>query len=271
MISLLFYITWLSIIVIATLLAYQLTWWAAVIAFILSVPIGLGFSIGLFAVWLHFYGKFRPGIERENIHHHKFLDGFLVLAIRLLRFHVHASGLKNIPQDQPFVFVGNHQSNYDTIVHKVLLPNPLVFIAKEVIFKWIIIGPIARLMGHVPMQREKDREAVKALLEGIKIFESGISVGIYPEGTRSKKNSMLPFKPGALKLAIKPGAPVLVGVIYNTIYAWKKWPFKKQHIYVHYYPLIPADMVKTMTSNELSDHVRQLIQTKLDEYTERGV
>lgn len=271
MISLLFFITWLALIIIATLLAYQLTWWAAVIAFMLSVPVGFGLSMAVFALWLHLYGKLRPGIERENLQHHKFLDGFLVLAIRLLRFQVHASGLKNLPNDGPFVFVANHQSNYDTIIHKVLLPNPLVFIAKEVIFKWIIIGPIARLMGHVPMHREKDREAVKALLEGIKIIESGISVGIYPEGTRSKKNSMLPFKPGALKLAIKPGAPVLVGVIYNTIHAWKQWPFKKQHVYVHYYPLIPADTVKSMTSGELSTHIQGLIQEKLDDYTQRGV
>jgi 1-acyl-sn-glycerol-3-phosphate acyltransferase len=271
MISFLFFLTWLAWIVVATLLAWQLTWWAALLALILSIPVGFGLNLVIFALWLHLYGALRPGIERDNILHHKFLDGFLVLVIRLLRFHVHASGLKHIPQDDPFVFVGNHQSNYDTIIHKVLLPNPLVFIAKEAIFRWIIIGPIARLMGHVSMHREKDREAVKALLEGIKVFESGMSVGIYPEGTRSKKNSMLPFKPGALKLAIKPGAPVLVGVIYNTINAWKQWPLKKQHVYVHYFPIIPKETVETMTSNELSDHIRALIQSKLDEYQNRGV
>ena len=271
MISVLFFITWLAIVVLITLSMSLINDYWAIAGGIIGIPLGLALSIGIFAVWLHFYGVFRPGIERENIRHHTFLDSFLVLAIRLLRFHVHASGLTHLPTDIPFVFVANHQSNYDTIVHKVLLPNPLVFIAKEVIFKWIIIGPIARLMGHVPMHRENDREAIKALIEGIKIYESGISVGIYPEGTRSKKNSMIPFKPGALKLAIKPGAPVLVGVIYNTIYAWKKWPFKKQHIYVHYYPIIPGDDVKQMTSKELSDRVRTMIQEKLDDFHSRGV
>lgn len=271
MISLLFLITWMAFVAIMTLSAWSVGLWAAALAFVLSLPLGFGITIAIFALWLHMYGASRPGMEREAIRHHRFLDGFLVLAIRILRFKVHASGLTNIPQDTSFVFVANHQSNYDTLVHKVLLPNPLVFIAKEAIFKWIIIGPIARLMGHIPMHRAQDREAAKAMIEGINVVNSGISVGIYPEGTRSKQNSMLPFKPGALKLAIKPGAPVLVGVIYNTIYAWKNWPFKKQHIYVHYYPLIDAETVTSMTSSALSDHIRSLIQDKLDEFIQRGV
>lgn len=242
----------------------------AVIAAIIAFIVGFWLNLVLFALILHVYGSLFKKDDAKNITHHKVLDAFLKGAIHLLRLKIHATGLENLNQDRPFIFVGNHQSNYDTIIHKVYLPNPLVFIAKDAIFNWPVIGPMARLTGNVPIHRENDREAIKALLKGIELYETKhVSVGIYPEGTRSKKNEMIEFKPGALKLAMKPSAPIIVGAIYNTIYTWHQWPFKKQHIYLHYFKAIEPEFYKNMTSKELADYIKDMIQQKLDDFGKR--
>lgn len=242
----------------------------AILLAILIFLVGFWFNLGLFALILHIYGSLFKKVDYKNVTHHKVLDAFLKGAIHLLRLKVHATGLEHLKQDRPFIFVGNHQSNYDTIIYKVYLPNPLVFIAKEAIFNWPVIGPMARLIGNIPIHRENDREAIKALLNGIDLYQNKkISVGIYPEGTRSKKNEMIEFKPGAFKLAMKPKAPIIVGAIYNTINTWKKWPFKKQHIYLHYFKAIEPDFYESMTSKELSDIIKKMIQEKLNEFGKR--
>lgn len=271
MISFLFFFLWAVWIVVPVYLTMDLMIVWPILAALLGVVFGFAVNFALFALSLHVYGVIHQKNVHKNARHHKVLDGFLILALRLLRFRIHATGLENIPKDRPFIFVANHQSNYDTMIHKVLLTNPFVFIAKESIFTWKIIGPMARLVGNIPMHRESDRDAAKALLEGVKVYQSGVSVGIYPEGTRSKKNSLIEFKPGALKLAIRPGAPVLVGTIYNTIYAWKGWPFKGLDVYVHYHPVLEGDVVKTMNSTELTHQIKATIQAQLDEFAKKEV
>lgn len=244
----------------------------AIILAILAFLIGFWINLALFALILHMYGSLFKKVNYQNVAHHKVLDAFLKGAIHLLRLKVEATGLENLKDQSPFIFVGNHQSNYDTIIHKVYLPNPLIFIAKEAIFTWPVIGPMARLIGNVPIQRDNDREAIKALIKGIDIYEKHhISIGIYPEGTRSKMNAMIPFKAGALKLAMKPQAKIIVGAIYNTIYTWHKWPFKKQRIYLHYFKPIEPSFYESMTSKELSDHIKGMIQSKLDEFEKRSL
>jgi 1-acyl-sn-glycerol-3-phosphate acyltransferase len=256
--------------IITYLLLYEISILLALgIAFIVFL-VGFWLNLGLFALGLHIYGSSFKKVNYQNMFHHRVLNAFLKGAIHLLRLKVTVTGVKNLESEKPFIFVANHQSNYDTIVHKVYLPSPLVFIAKDAIFKWPVIGPMARVLGNIPIQRDNDREAIKALIKGIEIYEKEhISIGIYPEGTRSKMNSMIEFKSGSLKLAMKPKAKIVVGAIYNTIYTWKNWPFKKQRIYLHYFDPIEPSFYENMTSKELSDHIKAMIQEKLDEFEKR--
>ncbi len=189
---------------------------------------------------------------------------------RLLRLEFIVSGEENIPKNDPFIMVGNHQTNIDIIATKPFIKNqPLVFIAKQSVFNWPIVGRLAGLIGNIPIKRLADRSAIEAIIKGIKAYKRGVPVMIYPEGKRSKSNEMVDFKAGAFKLATKPKAPILVLSIYNFANLWKKWPFVKRKVYMHFHEVIPPEFYEDMKTSELSKHIKALIQTKLDEFSKQ--
>ncbi len=233
-----------------------------------GVVVYFALTLLIFALSLEVYGRLFKGVYTESRAHHRFVDSYMRLVIRLLRLKLTVTGLENVP-DKPFILVANHQANYDTVIHKALLPSPFVFIAKHKLFTWPILGGAARALGNIPMYRENDRSAVEAIIKGINVYKSGVSVGIYPEGTRSHGHKMLPFKAGALKLATKPKAPILVGVIDGSYNTWKHWPFLSQRIYLHFFPLLEPQSYESMSSSELSEHIRSMIQEKLNEFNQK--
>ena len=91
-------------------------------------------------------------------------------------------------------------------------------------------------------------------------------VVIFPEGTRSKSNEMGEFKAGSFKLAMKPKAPILPMTIYNMHRAWKGWPFIRQHVYIHFHPIVTPKEYEHLTSQALSNKIRHIIQSKIDEF-----
>lgn len=222
-------------------------------------------TLFLFALSLEIYGSLFKQEYTSSLKHHRFIDAYMRLAVRLLRLKVVVTGRENLP-DKPFIFISNHQSTYDTIIHKASLPSPFVFIAKQQLFEWPFLGKPARALGNIPMERESDRSAAQAIIKGIKTYEAGTSVGIYPEGTRSHGPIMGPFKAGAFKLATKPQAPIVVGVTHGSYKAWKLWPVKKHTVRIHFYPVIEPETYTAWSKTELSERIRAMIQEKLDSF-----
>lgn len=266
MTTFLYFLIWFGLIALTYLLLQPPLFSIAFFAILIGgFVVYFALTLLLFAISLEVYGRLFKGTYPNSLKHHKFIDSYMRLVVRLLRLKLKVTGLENVP-NEPFILISNHQANYDTIIHKSLLPSPFVFIAKHKIFSWPFIGGPARALGNIPMLREHDRSAVEAILKGIQIYKSGVSVGIYPEGTRSHGHKMLPFKAGALKLAMKPKAPILVAVIDRSYNTWKHWPFVSQKVYCHFFELLTFETYGTMSTNELSDFIKNMIQNKLDEY-----
>lgn len=202
----------------------------------------------------------------DNKFNHHIATSVLELARKLLRIKIVVTGRENIPS-KPFILISNHQENYDIIVLKPVFKQlPLDFIAKQSIFKAPFIGKWIQVLGNVPITRDADRGAAEAIIKGIKLYKKGLPVGIFPEGRRSFSNTMLPFKAGAFKLAMKPKADILVVTQHNVSNTFKGWPFKKQKIDVHIHPLLTYETYKGQTSQELADMVKEIIQKQLDSY-----
>ncbi len=234
--------------------------------FLISVPLTFGFNIFFFGFFIHLYGKSFKGNDWHNIKAQKAIVSYMKTIVFLLRYKLSFSGLENIPQDRPFILIGNHQTNYDTIIHKMVMPVKTIFIAKKAIFNWPIIGPIATAAGNIPMLRENDREAIKALKRGIQAYEEGVNVGIYPEGTRSRGNHLIEFKSGAFNLAMKPKAPILMATVHDSIKTWKGWPLIRPHVSIHYHPVIEPSFYASMTTKELSEYVKGEISAQLESF-----
>jgi 1-acyl-sn-glycerol-3-phosphate acyltransferase len=217
---------------------------------------------------LRILAEFRKNKPIDNMLNHRIINSTLVLARKLLRYDMIITGRENIPKP-PFVIVANHQENYDGIVIKPIFSHiPVMYITKKAFFKTPVLGKWASIIGFIPITKEADRGAAEAIVKGTKLIKKGISVGIFPEGKRSFSNTMLPFKAGAFKLAMKPKADLLILTQYNVINTFKGWPFKKQKIYVHIHPVLPYSSYQGKTSQELADEVRAIIQEQLDKFTE---
>ncbi len=120
-------------------------------------------------------------------------------------------GLENLPTDgRTVVYIGNHRSNFDIVEMYPVVPGLTGFVAKSEMSKWPIFNLWLPAINALYMNRTNNREGLKTILAGIKKVESGISMVIYPEGTRSKEEGkLLPFHAGSFKLATKPGVDII--------------------------------------------------------------
>lgn len=113
------------------------------------------------------------------------------------------SGVENIPQDQPVLFISNHQSNLDFILLLAKINVPVGFIAKVELEKIPLLRDWMRVIDCLFMDRDDMRQQVKTIVEGINILKKGKSLIVFPEGTRTRDGNMMEFKAGTFKLATK--------------------------------------------------------------------
>jgi 1-acyl-sn-glycerol-3-phosphate acyltransferase len=115
----------------------------------------------------------------------------------------------------PCVVVANHESFGDILVLS-MLPREMKWMAKDALFRLPWVGWMLRLAGDIEVRRG-DREAgARALQQARGWLQRGVPVMVFPEGTRSKTQELLPFKPGAFQLAIELGLPVVPVALAGT-------------------------------------------------------
>ncbi len=114
-----------------------------------------------------------------------------------------------------YVVVSNHESTLDPFLLS-FLPWDMRWVAKEELFKPPVVGWAMRWGGDIPLRRGAGDSIRQMLDECERAIRGGISVMMFPEGTRSRTGDLLPFKDGAFKLAIKTGAPILPIAITGT-------------------------------------------------------
>lgn len=118
-------------------------------------------------------------------------------------------GLENISPNQSYIFAANHQSWYDTLVLLGYLPIQFRFLAKKELFKIPIFGWAMHSVGYIPIDRSSPREALKSMKRAAVKVREGISIIIFPEGTRSIDGEVKLFRTGGFALAIQSGRPII--------------------------------------------------------------
>ena len=141
------------------------------------------------------------------------------LLLKLAGVTVTVKGAENIPEDTAVLYVGNHRSYFDILTGYVTVPTLVGFVAKKEMEKWPLLSNWMKNVHCLFLNRTDMKEGLKTILEGIAQVKSGISVWIFPEGTRNKNEDLmdlLPFKEGSLKIAEKSGCPVIPVAITGT-------------------------------------------------------
>jgi 1-acyl-sn-glycerol-3-phosphate acyltransferase len=130
----------------------------------------------------------------------------LILATTGVR--VEASGLERLDPHGTYVFVANHQSIYDIPVLFWTLPQQLRIMAKESLGRFPLIGWHLRRTGHMLVDRRHPDRA-KIFGWASRLHDLGLSLFVFPEGTRSRDGRVAPFKTGSFLLALEAGLTVV--------------------------------------------------------------
>ncbi len=128
----------------------------------------------------------------------------LVAGIRIERY-----GLKDIQKGESYIFAANHSSMFDIPILLAALPIQFRWLAKKELFSIPIFGWAMKRVGYIPVDRSNQMKAYKSLLVAATKVSKGVSIIIFPEGTRSIDGSLGQFKPGGFILAIKAQRPVI--------------------------------------------------------------
>jgi 1-acyl-sn-glycerol-3-phosphate acyltransferase len=122
---------------------------------------------------------------------------------------VRVEGLEQIEGKGPYIFMSNHQGGYDIFALQGHLPFDFKWLAKKELFSIPVLGWAMAAAGYIAIDREGTRDTVKAMNEAAQKIHDGMSVIIFPEGTRSLDGLIQPFKKGGFTLAIKSKVPIV--------------------------------------------------------------
>ena len=123
---------------------------------------------------------------------------------------------ENIDPNRSYIYMSNHQSNFDIPVLLAYLPVQFRWLAKVELFSIPIFGFAMKRAGYISIDRSDRKAAILSLNRAAKIIRDGTSVLIFPEGTRSRDGNIRPFKSGGFILAIDSGVPIVPVIIHGT-------------------------------------------------------
>jgi len=136
--------------------------------------------------------------------------------LRVSGVRVLVRGMGQIDPARAFIFMSNHQSNFDIPVLLGHLPVPFRWLAKAELFKIPIFGRAMRGAGYIPINRTDRPAAIESLRQAAGAVRRGVSVMIFPEGTRSLDGTLKPFKKGGFVMAIEAGVPIVPVALRGT-------------------------------------------------------
>ena len=181
------------------------------------------------------------------------------------RVTVHVSGISNIDPEKSYIFMANHQSNFDILALFAGLPVQFRWLAKAELFKIPIFAQGMRGCGYISIDRRNRESAFQSIREAGEKIRNGASVMIFPEGTRSWDGKLLSFKKGGFVLAVDSGVPIVPMVITGSLAVMPKKQLKVKSGKILLRILSPIDhsSMEISNKNELLQIVQDTISKEL--------
>lgn len=207
--------------------------------------------------------------ERDSRFYRALLDGSTTVILWCLGVRYNIIGEEKFPQSGNFLFISNHRSNYDPIIQWTVFKRyKISFISKKENFRIPMYGRIIHRCCFMPIDRISPRKAMETVNRAARLLsETENSVGVYPEGKRSKECRLLPFHSGVLKTAQKANKPIVVSTIEGTENIFRNIKrFRKTTVTIKILETIDAATVKAAKTAELSEHCAALMKKELEEH-----
>ena len=242
-----------------------------ILQFLLGLLIGAAGSLLFMSAVLIISGLFVDTdklYDRDSKFYRFLLYYSTVILYIAARVKVEISGEELIPKEGQFLLVTNHRSNFDPITCWITLRHRvnLTYISKPENFKIPFFGKIIRRCCFMPIDRQNPRNAKTTIDRAAELIKSdNFSIGVYPEGTRSRTCRLLPFHSMVFRIAKQANVPILAAVLENTEKVHKNFPLKGTHIKLTYIDLISSEEVAAMKTNQISDRIRQKMLKALNQ------
>ena len=200
---------------------------------------------------------------------HVVQGGFRII-LRLAGVHVDVYGEENVPKDRAVLYVGNHRSYFDVVITYSRCPGLTGYVSKDVLLKVPFLRTWMKKLYCLFLDRSDIKQGLKMILTGIDQIKSGISMCIFPEGTRGTselETDMLPFKEGSLKMAEKTGCPIVPMAMVHTADIFENHlpAIRSTHVKLMYgKPIYPDELGKEQRKH-LGAYTQSIIQDMLEE------
>jgi 1-acyl-sn-glycerol-3-phosphate acyltransferase len=177
-------------------------------------------------------------------------------------------GTEHLDENRSYLFVSNHLSNIDPPFHIAKIPASIRFLAKKELFKVPLLGAAMRSIGIVETDRQARASAHRLINEGVaRVIDLGVSLIIYPEGTRSRDGEFHAFKKGAFRIAIDNGLTVVPITIRGTREVWTPgyWFVRGGKVTMVFHEPIPTAAMGPEDIDTLRDRVHGIIGAMFEE------
>jgi 1-acyl-sn-glycerol-3-phosphate acyltransferase len=181
--------------------------------------------------------------------------------LRTNGIHLRLEGMENLKKDQSYILASNHASILDIPALISAASFPVRFLAKKSLLWFPIFGWVMYFSGHILVDRQSAQSALRSLKKAPSLLKKGISIVVFPEGTRSPDGEVKEFKRGAFLLAQHskfPVVPVSITGSYEMLprQGWCLWP---GNIYIRMGEPIPTRDLSLREARGLMGRVRETI------------
>lgn len=238
------------------MLRFILTSSFVILFLIFSIPI-------LIVEWI--IGKYNPDLKNRST------QAMVKWAFRgcsiLAGVSLDVIGTENLPKEGAVLYVGNHSSYFDIVLTYLCFPGPTGYVAKSEMSHLPLLSIWMENIHCLFLNRDNIREGLKAIQKGIEELKSGISICIFPEGTRNTSpDTILPFREGSFRMAEKAKCPIIPVSINNTSAIWEAHlpTMKKAHVIIEFGAPIYPETLSREERKFLGAHTRKIIQANYD-------
>ena len=220
---------------------------------ILSIPI-------LLVEWI--IGRFSP--EKKDISSLRIIQTVFRFILKITGAKITVIGEENVPKDTPVLYIGNHRSYFDILLTYSRCPIRTGYIAKKEMEKLPLLSTWMRYLHCLFLDRKDIKQGLKTILTAVDKVKSGISICIFPEGTRNRNKDeldMLPFHEGSFKIATKANCPIIPIAISNSANIFE----------AHFPKISPAKVVVEYGKPIYPDELSKEDKRHVGEYTQNVI
>jgi len=196
------------------------------------------------------------------------INTFSKLIVLLAGVRVTVKGRENIPEGGKFIIMMNHVNIFDAFVFKSSYRKRARGIEEEKHMNWPIYGYLMRRIGMIPISRKNPRRAVESLKKAGEILraQKDLSIGIMPEGTRTRNGKLGKFKRGGFLLALESGLDILPMIQVGSYKIKQKtgWIIRPGKVTFHIEKPIPVEGYTKDNVHVLMDKVRAVMLQYVD-------